>query len=371
MRIQKLVTPLLLAGVVLAAAAHSQEPPPFPGGAEAQAPNEQQPATEAITNDPEAASASIDYFHEQLAPHGQWVAHEGAGEVWVPKVAPGWRPYTNGHWVSTDQGLAWMADEPWGWATFHYGRWGYDQETGWAWTPGNVWAPAWVAWRHGDGYLGWAPLPPTVGFSADARLSLATESITPGFYTFVAERNVLAPRVDTVILPSTRNELIVRKAADITRYTMSDHRVLNSSIDAHRLEHFIGRPVTPIRVAELAKEGTRGGRGAFYQPPVVTHAAGSTHSEFGRSRSAQPSAQPVTHPGGRYTVGPNSPAPSRTPREPYAAPTPRPYSSPSRVHSAPTPAPQNHPAPTKAQSQAKPQPKKPGSEDKSKEKPPN
>ena len=26
--------------------------------------------------------------------------------------------------------------------------------------PGYTWAPAWVSWRYGDGYCGWAPLPP-------------------------------------------------------------------------------------------------------------------------------------------------------------------------------------------------------------------
>ena len=26
--------------------------------------------------------------------------------------------------------------------------------------PGYTWGPAWVSWRYGDGYAGWAPLPP-------------------------------------------------------------------------------------------------------------------------------------------------------------------------------------------------------------------
>ena len=32
--------------------------------------------------------------------------------------------------------------------------------TGWCWVPGYTWGPAWVSWRYGDGYCGWAPLPP-------------------------------------------------------------------------------------------------------------------------------------------------------------------------------------------------------------------
>ena len=30
----------------------------------------------------------------------------------------------------------------------------------WIWVPGIEWAPTWVTWRVGGGYIGWAPLPP-------------------------------------------------------------------------------------------------------------------------------------------------------------------------------------------------------------------
>ena len=81
-------------------------------------------------------------------------------------MAVGWRPYTQGHWVDTDYGWTWISDEPWGWATYHYGRWLADQEYGWLWVPGNQWGPAWVSFQQGGGYVGWAPLPPAVGFQA-------------------------------------------------------------------------------------------------------------------------------------------------------------------------------------------------------------
>ena len=48
----------------------------------------------------------------------------------------------------------------WGWVTFHYGRWAHDQRLGWFWVPGDEWGPAWVDWRRGDDFVGWAPLPP-------------------------------------------------------------------------------------------------------------------------------------------------------------------------------------------------------------------
>jgi hypothetical protein len=50
--------------------------------------------------------------------------------------------------------------ERWGWATYHYGRWGFKEDIGWYWVPGTVWAPAWVSWRKSPKHVAWAPLPP-------------------------------------------------------------------------------------------------------------------------------------------------------------------------------------------------------------------
>ena len=117
-----------------------------------------------------AQDASVSYqsdgisyqtFYDQLAPYGQWVNDPQYGSVWVPNVAPGFRPYgTDGHWVMTDQGNMWVSDQPWAWAAYHYGRWTYNPYYGWVWIPGYEWAPAWVNWRSGGGYYGWAPMGP-------------------------------------------------------------------------------------------------------------------------------------------------------------------------------------------------------------------
>ncbi len=80
-------------------------------------------------------------------------------------VPPDWRPYEYGHWVYTDDwGWYWVSDE-------HGRTTGAGSSTtmaagrstrgfGWFWVPGDEWAPAWVDWRYGDDYVGWAPLPP-------------------------------------------------------------------------------------------------------------------------------------------------------------------------------------------------------------------
>ena len=116
------------------------------------------PASETDLND------SYDVFYDQLSADGHWIYAENYGYVFQPKVAennPNWRPYTNGHWEATDRGWYWDTEEPFGWATYHYGRWTNIDGTGWVWTPGIDWSPAWVSWRVSDnGFVGWAPLPP-------------------------------------------------------------------------------------------------------------------------------------------------------------------------------------------------------------------
>ena len=112
-------------------------------------------------------SVSFQLFYDELSPHGMWVDYPNHGYVWMPRGNPGFTPYaTGGHWVFTNDGWTWVSDYPWGWATFHYGRWDYDNVYGWFWVPGNEWGPAWVSWRRSPGYYGWAPLRPGISINA-------------------------------------------------------------------------------------------------------------------------------------------------------------------------------------------------------------
>lgn len=111
----------------------------------------------------QAQDVEVSYqtFYDNLAPYGQWVYDPQYGNVWVPNEDGDFRPYgSRGHWVMTDYGNTWVSEDPWGWAVYHYGRWTYDPYYGWIWIPGYEWAPAWVSWRYGGGYSGWAPLGP-------------------------------------------------------------------------------------------------------------------------------------------------------------------------------------------------------------------
>ena len=114
------------------------------------------------------------YGAEDLDGYGSWVPDATYGNVWCPRVAAGWEPYSSGRWTWADYyGWTWVSYDPWGWAPYHYGRWFYAGGRGWCWWPGgrgrHSWSPALVAFVGfgggggigvGFGRVGWVPLAP-------------------------------------------------------------------------------------------------------------------------------------------------------------------------------------------------------------------
>ena len=100
----------------------------------------------------------LDAYAGEFEANGAWQYEGTSGYVWVPRVAVGWQPYSNGHWTWTPYGWTWVPYERWGWAPSHYGRWGFSASFGWYWAPGRTWGPGWVSWAVGGGYVGWCPL---------------------------------------------------------------------------------------------------------------------------------------------------------------------------------------------------------------------
>lgn len=196
----------------------------------------------------------VGFFYGELSPYGEWVRHPYYGWVWFPRhMRAGWRPYSVGRWVMSDYGWTWVSYEPFGWATYHYGRWTWDRYVGWLWVPGTQWAPAWVAWQHGNGYIGWAPLPPAVGFDMRIGLRLGGLSlsfgIAPRNFAFVDERRFLDSRVSGYILPEARNVTIIRNTTNITNYTVVNNQVINRGVPVERVERATGRRAQRLRVA--------------------------------------------------------------------------------------------------------------------------
>jgi hypothetical protein len=242
-----------------------------------------QPADTSYIQPYRGGAVDINFFYERLSPYGHWVERRPYGWVWLPfGLRASWRPYALGRWVMTDYGWTWVSEEPFGWATYHYGRWVFDPEYGWAWVPGYEWGPAWVAWRFGAGYVGWAPLPPQVRFRVGIGLDFGGVNIgialRPEHYCFVEERAFLAPRVAVYVQPPVRNVTIINNTTNVTNYTVVNNRVVNQGIPVQHVEQVTGRrverlQVTPVRAGEPQVAQLRGNQLAVFQPPIVKRAA--------------------------------------------------------------------------------------------------
>ncbi len=116
------------------------------------------------------------YGAEDLNEHGEWVYTRKYGYVWRPYRSAisryaNWSPYRYGHWRWVPPyGWTWVNDEPWGWATYHHGRWFYDDGY-WHWAPyGSVrrsrswWFPALVGITIVRNNVCWYPLPHGYGY---------------------------------------------------------------------------------------------------------------------------------------------------------------------------------------------------------------
>ena len=142
------------------------------------------PKSSAASNPPVAdGGVQFGFFYSTLAPHGEWIEVESGIRVWRPFHIPHlWRPYLLGRWIWTDDGWYWFSNEPFGWITYHYGRWYDDDYYGWIWMPDDVWAPAWVEWRYNDDYIGWAPLSPYATFQMNLGIRFTYHWVAPVHY---------------------------------------------------------------------------------------------------------------------------------------------------------------------------------------------
>jgi Family of unknown function (DUF6600) len=192
-----------------------------------------------------APSPSLPAFQAQLSPYGTWMQVPGYGLCWRPAVAvtnPYWRPYCDqGYWTYTDDGWCWQSDYPWGGIVFHYGRW-YRDRLGWVWVPGYNWAPAWVCWRQGDGYCGWAPLPPGavfkpgIGLWYNGRLAVEVDfGLGADLFTFVPYDRFWDHNLHAFILPHDRALVVFRGSVIRNSYRLDHGRFIVGGIGRDRM----------------------------------------------------------------------------------------------------------------------------------------
>ncbi|HYC15918.1 MAG TPA: DUF6600 domain-containing protein [Pseudolabrys sp.] len=240
---------------------------------------------------PEDAQVALEEF-------GAWRPHPRFGEVWTPTgVPPDWRPYQYGHWVYTEEwGWYWVSDDveaDWGWVVFHYGRWAFEPGFGWFWVPGDEWAPAWVNWRYGDQYVGWAPLPPDE--------LIERFEIEPAYWVFVPSRFIAAPGLRPYIVPSYRRSVILRETRIVNRTVPVHGRLaVNPGISPVFVARMNGAPIPTYRVQPRVFASTQGVAGAVQVRPEDLRGA-----RGGRRGGPSGSGGPVG-PGARPRLAPVS-----------------------------------------------------------------
>ncbi len=204
-----------------------------------------------------ADDMSIDFFYNNLS-GGNWIEVADYGYGWQPDLAvndPNWRPYADGYWAYTDDGWTWISYEDFGWAAYHYGRWARLADYGWVWFPGSDldWGPAWVSWRTGGDYVGWAPLPPRgpgvvyegqpIGAQADIEFDIG-----PEYYNFVDVRFIGEPVLRDRIFAPSQNVTYINNTVNVTNISVRNNVVYNYGPDYNVLSAHSSRPIQRLSI---------------------------------------------------------------------------------------------------------------------------
>ena len=233
-------------------------------------------------------SVSLQVFYDELSYYGDWINNPDYGYVWRPDVGSDFRPYyTNGRWAMTEYGNTWVSDYEWGWAPFHYGRWFYDDYDGWIWTPDTEWGPAWVDWRSGGGYYGWAPLGPRVNIN----INIGRRYNTPrNHWVFIPQRCIYYPSYSRYWEPR-RNVYIFNNTTIINNVYTNRNVRYNCGPRADDIRRATRQNVPVYRIADDSRPGsTRVEKDAIsiYRPDVRKDDRNSAPKSIA-SGSARPS----------------------------------------------------------------------------------
>src|SRR5216110_2254011 len=255
------------------------------------------------------ADVSIDFFYDNLS-GGNWIDVEGYGYGWQPDLAvndQNWRPYADGYWAYTDDGWTWVSYEDFGWATYHYGRWANLTDYGWVWFPGEDldWGPAWVSWRTGGDYVGWAPLPPRgpgvvyqgrpIGPQVDIEFDIG-----PEYYNFCEVRYIGEPVLRSYIAPRVQNVTYINNTVNVTNISVQNNVVYNYGPNYEVLSAHSNRPIQRLSIerqsaanlSAAAKSGAltkvQGNKLVVAAPPRIAKAPPNAKPRTVKTKVAQP-----------------------------------------------------------------------------------
>lgn len=205
---------------------------------------------------------TFNYFYGSLSPYGQWIEIDHDLYAWRPyNVRRSWQPYTVGRWVWTNNGWYWDSYEPFGWATYHYGRWHFDDYYGWIWLPDYDWAPAWVEWRYDNDFIGWAPLPPYAEFRPGFGIRFSIDFHFPvSCWTYISYRHFDGYDVHRYIVSEKVKYRVHGKSKYRYDYDYRDGRIINRGIDRDIIERRGGYKVRERDMFETGRMRNNGER---------------------------------------------------------------------------------------------------------------
>lgn len=222
---------------------------------------------------------SFQVFYDELQPYGDWISDPMHGYVWVPYAEPGFQPYaSNGHWVMSTYGNTWVSNYDWGWAPFHYGRWYFDDYLGWAWVPGYEWGPAWVNWRTGGGYYGWAPLMP--GISMRVSVNIPTQ-----YWVFVPQRRLISRNVYNYYVPHRNVYRVYNQTTVINNTYVYNNQTYVSGPPRREIER-VSRSSVPVY---QVNNSNRPGRTSVSRNTLQVYQPSTRQTATNRNVQAKPS----------------------------------------------------------------------------------
>ncbi|MEZ5299084.1 MAG: DUF6600 domain-containing protein [Verrucomicrobiales bacterium] len=233
-----------------------------------------------ISLGPEVESDPGAPFYDELEPWGDWIDSPDYGTIWQPDLAvdASWSPYSDGSWGYSDYGWTWISNEPFGWATYHYGRWVLLDRCGWCWVPGLDWAPSWVSWRVCDDYVAWAPLPPAARWHASLGIGGwvdASCGIGPAWYNVISVSHFNVADCRSRLIPRRDCAPILARTRNVTRLHCDDgDRLRRIRCDGPDFVRLAERCPQPIRRFALEPHGGRekadGGRATGSTNPATS-----------------------------------------------------------------------------------------------------
>ena len=269
-----------------------------------------------------ALSIGVNFFYDDLAPHGQWFQMENYGWVWTPRhvAATGARTrWATGHTATTTAGPGSPTRTSAGRRTTTAAG----STTG---PTGGSGFPATSGLRRGsrgatvEATRAGRPCPPTTTGSA---VALRRRRILPGGpgylaptqYVFVREPYLADTGVYRHIVPWDRDDQIVRVTRDVTRYETVGDRIVNRAVPVREVERAARRAVPRYRV-ETAPTAPRRARGAGEHGEDLPPDAAADRERAGAAHGPRADAVP--------RVKPQPAAPPANPREVRARDSPAP-----------------------------------------------